>query len=67
MQVILQHPVHGRKIATMEAEVLHDRMHGWRVVTPDPEPAITVETDSDPVVNEMAPKRRSRRVAQTES
>lgn len=62
MQVILHHPIHGRKIASMEAEIHHDRMHGWRVVTDAPEPAI-----AEPVVNEMAPKRRSRRTGQTES
>jgi len=29
MNVILEHPVHGRKIAISEMEIQHDKEHGW--------------------------------------
>lgn len=29
MQIYLEHPIHGRKIAYMELEAEHDEKHGW--------------------------------------
>lgn len=58
--IYMKHPVHGAKVATMEAEAIYDESHGW--VRYDP---TTPEADADDViVNEMAePKRRGRRRA----
>ena len=28
--IYLEHPQHGRKIAYMEAEAIHDESHGWK-------------------------------------
>lgn len=58
--IYMKHPIHGAKVATLEAEAIYDESHGW--VRYDPE---TPEADADDViVNEMAePKRRGRRRA----
>lgn len=29
MNIYLEHPIHGRKIASIEAEAEHDEKHGW--------------------------------------
>lgn len=58
--IYMTHPVHGAKVATMEAEAIYDESHGWVRYNPE-----TPEADTDDaVVNEMAePKRRGRRRA----
>lgn len=58
--IYMKHPVHGAKVATMEAEAIYDESHGWVRYNPE-----TPEADADDaVVNEMAePKRRGRRRA----
>lgn len=58
--IYMVHPVHGAKVATMEAEAIYDESHGWVRYNPE-----TPEADTDDaVVNEMAePKRRGRRRA----
>lgn len=57
--IYMKHPVHGAKIATLEAEAIYDETHGWLRYDPDT-PASTAG-DDDVVVNEMAePKRRGR-------
>ncbi len=33
--IYLEHPRHGQKIATMEAEAEYDEQNGWRRYTPD--------------------------------
>ena len=35
MNIYLQHPVHGRKIATMELEADYDEQSGWKRYNPD--------------------------------
>lgn len=35
MQIYLKHPIHGTKVATMEAEVEADVKNGWEVYNLD--------------------------------
>jgi hypothetical protein len=35
MHIYLQHPIHGRKIATMELEADADEANGWTRYNPD--------------------------------
>lgn len=58
--IYMKHPVHGAKIANLEAEAIFDETHGW--VRYDPAtPAPAAVEDGTSVVNEMAePKRRGR-------
>jgi hypothetical protein len=60
MQIYLQHSVHGRKIASMEAEAEHDEQHGWVRYNPD--------TPSEPeeAANTLVVKRKYTRKAETE-
>jgi hypothetical protein len=59
MNIYLQHPVHGTKVATMEAEAKHDEKNGWKRYNPD---APLQETEEE-AVNTLVVKRR-RRVAE---
>lgn len=57
----MKHPVHGAKIATMEAEANYDEMNGWMRYDPATPASAAVEDADDAPVNEMAaPKRRGR-------
>jgi hypothetical protein len=60
MQIYLQHPVHGRKIASMEAEAEFDENNGWVRYNPD--------TPSEPeeAANTLVVKRKYTRKAETE-
>jgi len=60
MHIYLQHPVHGRKIASMEAEAEHDEQNGWVRYNPD--------TPSEPeeAANTLVVKRKYTRKAETE-
>jgi len=60
MTIYLQHPVHGRKIAYMEAEAEHDEKYGWVRYNPD--------TPSEPeeAANTLVVKRKYTRKAETE-
>ena len=43
MIIYLEHPVHGRKVANMEAEAVYDETNGWKRYNPDtPEVAAPV-------------------------
>jgi hypothetical protein len=45
MNIIMIHPVHGAKVATMELEAVADEKNGWTRYNPDtPEPAAPVNT-----------------------
>ena len=35
MEIYLAHPVHGRKVATMELEAEYDEQNGWTRYTQD--------------------------------
>ena len=57
--IYLKHPIHGAKVATLEAEAKYDETHGWVRYNPDTPVSAAVEDGT--VVNEMAePKRRGR-------
>jgi hypothetical protein len=60
MHIYLQHPIHGRKIASMEAEAEHDEKYGWVRYNPD--------TPSEPeeAANTLVVKRKYTRKAETE-
>jgi hypothetical protein len=52
MVIYLQHPEHGRKVATLEEEALYDEKNGWTRFYPDaPAPVAAEET---PQVNALA-------------
>ena len=53
MNVTLVHPIHGAKVATMEAEVEADEKNGWTRYNPD---------EVEPV-NELGNKRKYTRKA----
>tara|TARA_R110000868_G_scaffold385686_4_gene653669 strand:- start:307 stop:489 length:183 start_codon:yes stop_codon:yes gene_type:complete len=55
--IYMFHPIHGRKIASIEAEAEFDEKHGWTRYNPEaPEP--------EPPVNAL--KRKYTRKAETE-
>ena len=58
MEIYLSHPVHGRKVATMELEAVYDETNGWTRYTLD-----TPEEEVAPVVNTLEVKRRRGRPA----
>ena len=55
--IYMRHPVHGTKVAVMEAEAIYDEENGWRRYTPGDAPI----SDASKSVNELAPRRRGRR------
>jgi hypothetical protein len=55
--IYMRHPVHGTKVAVMEAEAIYDEKNGWSRYTPGEIP-ISAASES---VNELAPRRRGRR------
>ena len=59
MNIYLQHSIHGRKIASIEAEAEHDEKHGWLRYNPD--------TPSEPEaapVNVLEVKRRRKAITE---
>jgi len=50
MEIYLSHPVHGRKVATMELEAVYDETNGWTRYTLD-----------TPIVEEAASQEVKRR------
>lgn len=63
--IYLKHPVHGTKVATMEAEVEHDEAQGWERYDLDtqPEPiAKEVDEITAAPVNTLEVKRRRKTV-----
>ena len=62
MNIYLEHDIHGRKIASMEAEAEHDEKHGWTRYNPD----ASVTTEDAPPVNALEVKRKYTRRAVTE-
>ena len=41
--IYMNHPIHGAKVATMEAEAEHDEAQGWKRYELDTQPAIVEE------------------------
>ena len=61
--IYLEHPVHGRKIAYMEAEAEFDEKHGWLRSKPMAEPIIEapIQLEEAPPVNALQMKRKYNR------
>jgi hypothetical protein len=55
MEIYLSHPVHGRKVATMELEADYDEQNGWTRYTLD-----TPQVTEAVPVNALEIKRRRR-------
>jgi len=59
-QIYLTHPVHGTKIASLDAEVEHDEKFGWKQYNPDASP----ESEDEVAVNTLSLKRKYIRKAE---
>jgi hypothetical protein len=59
--IYLRHPTHGAKVAISDMEAEHDRQNGWEAYDPN------AVTDEHETVNELQPRRRSRRPQEIES
>ena len=57
--IYMTHPIHGAKVATMDAEAEYDEQNGWTRYNPDT-PSVVVEEAAP--VNALEVKRRARRV-----
>jgi hypothetical protein len=52
--IYLEHPVHGRKVATMELEAVYDESNGWTRYTP----GTPSESENAVPVNALGTKRK---------
>jgi hypothetical protein len=57
MNIYLMHPVHGRKVATMELEAVYDEENGWSRYNPD-EPAPTSKPEDELPTNALNTKHK---------
>ena len=55
--IYLKHPVHGRKIATLDLEAEYDEQNGWERYTPGQE----ASADPAPEINALTARPRRRR------
>ena len=62
-QIYLTHPVHGTKIASLDAEVEHDEKFGWKRYNPDE----LSEPESEEPVNTLSLKRKYTRRVEPEA
>jgi hypothetical protein len=60
MNIYLEHPVHGAKVATMDLEAEMDERNGWTRYNPD----TTSELDEAAPVNVLEVKRRRKTTAE---
>jgi hypothetical protein len=58
--IYLSHPVHGRKVATMDLEAEMDEKNGWTRYNPD------TPSDSEDAANSLVVKRKYTRKVETE-
>ena len=58
--IYLQHPVHGRKVATMELEAVFDETNGWTRYNPD----TSSDSEEAAPVNVLEVKRRRKVITQ---
>ena len=65
MNIYLKHPVHGRKVATMEQEAEADEANGWSRYNLDT-PAPVLESEIEVTMNALGIKRKYTRKAVTE-
>ena len=59
--IYLKHPIHGTKVATMDAEAEHDEANGWERYELDTQPEIIEEVVEEVIaapVNTLEVKRR---------
>ena len=59
--IYLKHPIHGTKVATMEAEAEHDEAQGWTRYELDTQPEVVEEVVEEVIaapVNTLDVKRR---------
>jgi hypothetical protein len=59
--IYLKHPIHGTKVATMDAEAEHDEANGWERYELDTQPEIVEEIVKEVIaapVNTLEVKRR---------
>jgi hypothetical protein len=61
MNIYLSHPVHGRKVATMELEAVYDETNGWTRYNPE-----APTSEPEVVVNALEVKRKYTRKAVAE-
>ena len=57
----MKHPIHGTKVATMEAEAEHDESNGWKRYELDTQPEFVAEAVEEVLaapVNTLEVKRR---------
>jgi hypothetical protein len=59
MNIYLEHPIHGRKIASIEAEAEHDEKHGWLRYNPH-----TPSEEEAAPVNVLEVKRRRKAITE---
>jgi hypothetical protein len=60
MNIYLEHPVHGAKVATMDLEAEMDERNGWTRYNPD----TSSETEEAAPVNVLEVKRRRKTTAE---
>ena len=58
--IYLRHTTHGAKVATSDMEADRDKENGWEVYDPN-----NLDDELEPV-NELQPRRRSRRTQEVE-
>ena len=59
--IYMKHPIHGTKVATMEAEAEHDESNGWKRYELDTQPEFVAEAVEEVLaapVNTLEVKRR---------
>ena len=61
MNIYLSHPVHGRKVATMELEAVFDETNGWTRYNPE-----APTSEPEVAVNALEVKRKYTRKAVAE-
>lgn len=65
--IYLKHPVHGTKVATMDAEAEYDEANGWKRYELDTQPAPVVEEVEEVIaapVNALEVKTRRRKTTE---
>lgn len=62
-QIFLIHPIHGTKIASLDAEVEHDEKFGWKRYNPDE----LSEPEGEGQVNTLTIKRKYTRRVEPEA
>ena len=59
--IYMKHPIHGAKVATMDAEAEYDESNGWKRYELDTQPAPVVEVEEAIAVPVNTLEKRTRR------